>query len=142
MNTKEHNYYESAGLKLGSELGGNFVLMQDSMVVKDLSVFDLMLDTDRPVSFAKDFFMYFGKFVNLEDYPLCKNKQEAVTGELGWCRRYATQTGALVLFPEFTDTNIFEDKYGKKRMVLENKYIKKWKNCWDLPMIEGADKVQ
>jgi hypothetical protein len=142
MNTKEHNRYETAGLDLGNALGEPYVVMQDSMIIKEVGLFDRFAKTPGAVTFAKDYLMYFGKYFRMLSTPEARTKKEAVDVELTWCKDYAKTNRATVLCPDFTDTNIFEDKHGKRRMVLENEYVKKWKNCYRMDMIDGADKVE
>lgn len=141
INTKAHNHYESAGLKLGRELGKPFVLLQDSVVVKDLAFLDTMNTHNGPMAFAEKYLMYLGKYIpgNWQE-PDVNDKAEAVAGELTWCRDMSH--GVAVLCPEFRDTRDLEVKHGKQRMRIENQYLIKWKNCWDTNMIPTADKVQ
>lgn len=146
MNSKTFNNYESAGLILGSKLGDDFVLLQDSTIIKDVKLFELFDNHMGPLSLGYEYLMYLGKFVpgmlQAVEMPQVNSKQEAVDMEIGWLKAFARAAGVPSLFPTFTDTNVFEEKHGKKRMVIENEYIKKFKNCWDLSMVAGADKVQ
>jgi len=142
MNTKEHNHYETAGIQLGNRLGGSYFLLQDSLIVKDLSFLDNADNHIGWVSFGNNYLMYLGKYYGMSHPPLAHSKLDAVNIELRELREIANTVGFITLCPEFTDTNVFEIKHGKKRMVLENQYIKKWKNCWDTSMIDSADKVQ
>lgn len=142
MNTREHNHYETAGMLLGNKLGDSYFLLQDSLVVKDLSFLDIAAKHTGWVSFGKDYLMYLGKYYGMSHVPVANNKQEAVDIELNELRGIVRRMEPLELCPNFTDTNVFEEKHGKTRMVLENQYIKKWKNCWDTKMISTADRVQ
>lgn len=142
MNTREHNHYETAGILLGNKLGGSYFLLQDSLIVKDMSFLDKANEHIGWVSFGNNFLMYLGKYHGMSHVPTANSKEEAVNIELTEMRELTKLLNPLVLCPEFTDTNIFEEKHGKRRMVLENQYIKKWKNCWDTSMINEADKVQ
>lgn len=146
MNSKQFNNYETAGLILGQKLGEDFILIHDSCIIKDLGLFDMCNDHIGAVSFGRNFFMLMGKYnwasLKQLDIPVVNNKQEAVDVEHKFGSLYCNHSQAMVLFPDFTDTNIFEDKYGKKRMVLENQYIKKWKNCWSPSMVVEADIIK
>lgn len=147
VNTRAFNWYERAGLDLGLELYDDFVLLQDSVVVKDLSFLEVMENHVGPMSFGHEYLMYLGKYTHdeafvLSKYPHGYTKQAAVDFELGPMKQIARAHNIPSLCPEFTDTAVFVDKYGKKRMVLENRYLIKYKNCWDTNMIDGADKVQ
>jgi hypothetical protein len=146
MNTKENNCYETTGLLLGKSLGDPFVLMHDSMIIKDIDIFNIFYNSGHNVSFGKGYLMYFGKYnpnhFGSDDPPIAHSKKDAVHIEMSWCKKFAHNVNAFELFPEFTDIDIFEEKHNRKRMVLENKYVKKYKNCWDLELIEGADKVK
>lgn len=142
MNTKENNHYETAGIQLGNKLGSTYFLLQDSIVVKDLSFLDKANEHVGWVSFADNFLMYLGKYHGQSHPPLARTKQEAVNIELGEMREIFALVKPLVLCPEFKDTRDFEEKHGKIRMRIENQYLIKWKNCWDINMIDQADKVQ
>jgi hypothetical protein len=141
MNTRNHNHYETAGLLLGKKLGEPFVLLQDSVIVKDASFLDIMLSHEGPMAFADKYLMYLGKYVPGNwTVPEVNDKMEAVACELTWCRDMAN--GVAVLCPEFKDTRDIVVLHGKERMKIENQYLLKYKNCWDTHMIPTADKVQ
>lgn len=147
MNSKAFNNYESAGLILGQKLGDDFVLLQDSTIIKDIRLFELFDNHLGPISLGYEYLMYMGKYnwaslVEQGNMPMVNNKREAVDMEIGWLKNYARLNNIPSLFPDFTDRQVFEEKHGKRRMVIENNYIKKWKNCYDTSMIDGADKVQ
>jgi hypothetical protein len=144
-NTKEHNHYESYGIHVGYKLGKEFFLMHDSCIIKDLSFLDKMANTPGEYSFSSDFFMCIGKYSpkpNVNIPELSSSKQDAVDFESNWCKNLYITTKAPAIDVTFRDTNIFEEKHGKTRMVLENQYMKKWKNCWNPSMIPTADRVQ
>jgi hypothetical protein len=41
----------------------------------------------------------------------------------------------VVLFPNWKDGNVFEEKCGKKRLKIVNDYIIKWKTHWNTNMV-------
>lgn len=147
MNSKAFNNYESAGLILGMKLCDDFVLIQDSTIIKDVKLFELFDNHLGPISLGNDYLMYMGKYswqslVNQQGIPMVNNKMDAVKMEISWLKNYAQLNHIPSMFPDFTDRQVFEEKHGKKRMVIENQYLIKYKNCWDMHMVDGADKVQ
>ena len=113
-----------------------FVLLQDSCVVKDAGIFDLCFDKNGTVTFDPKFRSYMGKWLRhtlkKTGIPLAKNKHDAVILEEDWAHRIylANETVKSSLFDTFSLSNAYEDRHGRKNMVLENRYIKKWKGTW------------
>lgn len=102
----------------------SFILLHDTMVVKDQSLFDIVKDKGN-IKIANQ--MFLGKFVapyNLPEKP--RTKAEAIDMETFW---YTPKDWEL-LCPELVDVPVFEEKNGRMNMVLENQYIKKWKGNW------------
>ncbi|MGC2516281.1 MAG: hypothetical protein WA383_17280 [Terriglobales bacterium] len=69
--------------------------------------------------------------MNLLDY-LPNNIVEAVSkSELLFTSAYhRMDTTTMVLFPDWIDGKVVEEKFGKKRLKIENEYIIKWKTHW------------
>ena len=67
--------------------------------------------------------------INIEEY-LPNNMVEAISiSEMLFTNVYQSiEPTTIVLFPEWIDSNKFEEKFGKKRMKIENKYLIKWKS--------------
>ena len=136
-NTNENNEYESIGLKVGMNLYDEFIYLHDTVVIKDLALFDLLFAQPGMFSISPKFLMYLGKYdskiLKNTTLPHVHNKLEAIKMEF-WLQ----ETFICPCFDAtFIDGNhTFEEKYGKTRMVLENKYIKKYKSCWDIKMVQ------
>lgn len=117
--------YEMEGLYYAKQHGiKEYILLHDSMIIKDQSIFDKAFEIDGMVKIARQ--MNLAKFVepNLPKKPI--NKNEAIEVECGW---YMEQQ-APILCPDLVDVAVFEEKHGRKNMVLENQYIKKYKGNW------------
>lgn len=112
-----------------------FIILHDSMIMKDLSLFDEAFSLEGNVSIGDNFLMCFGKF-ELDKLPELPrkpvNKGQAVAFEAVFLRSI---TPDHTLCREFRDGNTFVNKYGRKRMVIENDYLIKYKATWRVDMI-------
>ncbi len=112
-----------------------FLFLQDSVVIKDISFIEDLMTKDGSVSFSKrPFFMYLGKY-SREDLervgiPEVKNKKDAVFHEANWGKQITDK----FLF-ELNDTNIFREHLGRMNMVIENEFLIKYKHIWKEDMI-------
>lgn len=127
-NTNENNGWELAGIKKGKDTYDEFIHLMDSTLIKDISLFDKLFEMEGNVFLTQGGYHYMGKFVSktLPDLPNVSTKQEAIVYELHWLpkpHKYFEPD-----LPVHTDK--FEDKYGQKRMRLENDYIIKWKGTF------------
>lgn len=114
------------------------VFLNESMVVKDNSIWDILFKEHRgkSVMLGERFLMFFGKFrrvmVDRLEFPEVHNKLEDVLlGEGGWSRQYQELNDHVEIQP-LADGPRFEEKHGRKNMVLENDYFIKYKGTWDL----------
>jgi len=137
INPKGESAYDTAAFYFAREHNiKEFIILHDSMVIKDISLFDKVFALPGNVSMSNiRFLMCFGKY-ELDKIPTLppkpKNKREAVEFESGFVRHKVLCDS---MFAPLNDTNVFENKHGKKRMILENDYIKKYKGCWNPDMI-------
>lgn len=117
-----------------------FVLLHDSCEIKDTGVFALMFNNKYSVAFSRDFFMYMGKYqrwyLKLMDIPYVVTKRQSVEQERTFNEQYALITPYEILEPQLIDKYVFEEKFGRTNMVVENKWIKKYKGTWDPAMIK------
>jgi hypothetical protein len=132
--------YESGGLRVGMVLFDEFIYIQDTVIIKDLSLFDKLFEHDGMISIAPNFLMYLGKYESQKlrevQIPQVWDKKGAIAMEF-WLR---TVFPVSCFDPTFIDGNhTWEEKHGRRRMVLENIYIKKFKSCWDVTMIESYE---
>lgn len=131
-NTNQDNQYEMRGLKLGMSLFDEFIYLQDTIEIKDQELFDILFSKKGMYSISPRFLMYIGKYDSKElmnyNLPSVSNKYEAVMGE-AWLRDNVLSE---CFDQTFIDGNNFEFKHGRKNMVLENKYLKKYKGTFTM----------
>lgn len=145
INTNDNNQFEKAGLLKGIELYDEFIYLHDTVIIKNQLLFDILFDSDKMFSISPKFLMYLGKYNSKDlkelNLPDVSNKRDAVNMEM-WlgdvlCKRFPV----ITLDNNFIDGNhTFEDKHGRKNMVLENIYLKKYKSCYDVSMIDNYEK--
>lgn len=110
-----------------------FVFLQDSLEIKDTSVFDLMFSYGgKTVTFHNKMngflVKYTRKDLNKTYVRKTETKREAVFEERGLFERYPKLD--LVVLGGMQDTEIFEERFGRMNMVIENQYFKKYKGIW------------
>jgi hypothetical protein len=114
-----------------------FVFLQDSIEVKDNSVFECLDKYTQGVSlcsYPRLFGCYFGCYnswalrkINLPDID---KKLTAVQYEMIIHKDYSNYDEIVDLGKDLVDNDIFIKKFGKKVMKLENKYFIKYKSHW------------
>jgi hypothetical protein len=74
--------------------------------------------------------------MDLLDY-LPTNMLEAISKSeiLFTCTYQALEHETVVLFSDWRDSNVFEEKFNKKRLKIQNEYIIKWKTHWSIEMV-------
>lgn len=112
-------------------------LMHDSTEVKDTSIFKTIFDnplsvaiTDNPCPFGMFFGKYQRKVLDKIVIPETKTKIEAVEQEMEFNTNYGNNCTYTVQCPELRNSDVFEEKFGRNNMILENKYFKKYKGTW------------
>lgn len=136
FNTDENNAYETAGLKAGMELFEDFIYLHDTVIIKDLELFNLLFKYPEMVSLSPRFLMFLGKYnssilkaCNIKDV---KTKMESHDLEM-WLGRAFSH--APCFDPTFIDGNHrMQEMHGRMNMVLENKYLIKMKGHWCVDM--------
>lgn len=127
------NGWEIASIQRGKETFSEFIFIHDTTLIKDITLFDKLFAIEGNVVLTKGNFHYMGKFVTdkLPNLPRVHDKVTAIMLETTWLNGFQ--------FIEFTPdlpvhTLIWEEKFGQKRMRLENDYMIKWKGtCWISP---------
>jgi hypothetical protein len=132
------------------------LFLHDSIEIKDYALFDLVFETykGKSVSFSDKpyFIMGLGKFLRepyLEASFDTKNaymdyKDKEFTFGNDYVK-YADES-PIVLFPDLMkneerDTyRAMERKFGRRNILLENQYIKKYKGHWTRGMLYNLDK--
>lgn len=116
-----------------------FLFLQDSVIVKDYGWIDELFSHSDSVSLShQPFFMYLGKYtregLSKLGIPTIHTKLEAVWHEDAWTSRYASLNDVRTLWA-LHDTDVFEERHGRRNMVLENPHIVKYKGTWHPSMI-------
>lgn len=116
-----------------------FILLQDSVVLKTTDWLDGVFDFNGSVSLAKrPFFMYLGKYrrdaLEKIDIPHVNSKQEAIEKEASWTKQYSEHDDFKVMF-NLADTNIFNEHLGRHNMIIENEQLIKYKHIWSGDMV-------
>ena len=120
-------------------------LLHDTIEIRDLSLFEEAFDECQGKSYALSdhpayMGMYLGKYrrevLDKLPMPVTKTKREAVDQEVLFNQAYANlETNKVVVDPPLRNTDVFCDKFGRKNMVLENQYIRKYKATWSADMV-------
>ena len=118
------------------------------MIVKDNSIWDIVFKDNegRGVTIGDNYLMFLGKYlrkyVEQTTFPIVNSKKEDVLlGEQGWNAQYRKADPTWTQVEGMTDTfDIFEDRHGRRNMILECKYFKKWKGSWNIEMVEAVDR--
>lgn len=113
----------------------DFFLLQESTLIKDPVMFDIANKFDGSVAVCPGFGSYIGKYRRrvLEEIgiPIPKSRKVEIMYEYYWNIIYMnTEKRIASLNEPLVDTEVFEEKFGRKNMVLENCYMKKWKSNW------------
>lgn len=117
--------------------------MNESMICKDNDIWNIVFHDNggKSVMMSERFLMFFGKYrremINKLQFPTVHNKYEdVILGEGQWCRQYYELNDHVEIQPladgDTTNSNNFEDKYGRRNLVLENDYFKKWKASYNM----------
>lgn len=117
-----------------------FILLQDTIEIKDQEVFRLMF-TEYPgqsVSYNPHFQMYLGKYrrdiLKQISIPEVRTKVEAVRQEEQFAYAYQKADPDLKIFnPQFKDEAFYtswEEMFGRKNLRMEDDYIIKRKGTW------------
>lgn len=130
----------------------NLFLLPHSCEIVSTALFDLVFERHRTrsVAFALEdsrwgtgmWHSQIGKYrrpildqIDLSEY-LPRNMLEAIKTEAFFTRRYhSLDEDTVVLFPEWTASDVFEEKFGKLRMKIANDYVIKWKSHWTVQMV-------
>jgi len=119
-----------------------FVFLHDTIEIKDPSIFELVLE-ERNKSFAitPNYFHFLGKyerrFLQHMDFPPMTSKGDAVQAETHWNLHYiALAKPSLFGDPLPVYSEKFEEKFFRQNMVVENFYLKKYKQTWGTHLIK------
>lgn len=112
--------------------------LQDSVVVKDTSMFDMAFSYPNSVALCVMPSMYMGvysrKTLDVVEIPTVHDKEEAIHYESRWVnyKYYAAEGDVPILFDKFGDSYAtgVQNIFGRDNLVLENNYMIKYKGTW------------
>lgn len=118
-------------------------LIQDSFEIKKLDLFDIAAHCPGSFAVSKGFFHYTGKYqrkiAEKIGIPITQTKMDAVYYEYHWSMDYAKTDKKIAMMENALSDDMkeahFETKFGRKNLVLENEYIKKYKGHWNHEML-------
>jgi hypothetical protein len=111
----------------------DFFLLHETTLIKDQSIFDIAARFKGSFSLSPGMMCFLAKYrrsvIDEIGLPIPKTREAAIAYEYFWNILYMTTEKKMLLCDEpLQDTERYEMKFGKKRMVIENRYIKKWKS--------------
>ncbi|MEA2037296.1 MAG: hypothetical protein U9O94_07320 [Nanoarchaeota archaeon] len=124
-----------------------FLLLHDSCEIKDTDLFRVVFDEmkGKSVSLSKSprpVGSYLGKYrrsvLEQMDIPIINSKMESVVQEEDFNRSYPDKW--YYLPQSLRNSDVFIDMFGKRVMVLENNYLKKYKSVWRREQIKPLSK--
>lgn len=87
--------------------------------------------TDHPVPFGHYLGIYSRKTLKKLGFPTVQNKDDAIREECEWHIKYKQIEDFPVLFKNFSDEfGYVKHKNGRLNIVLENKFLRKYKGSW------------
>jgi hypothetical protein len=120
-----------------------WLMLQDSVQIKDQAFFDLVDQVDGPALVAPRPCMYLAvyerKVLDELDIPVITDgdREKAIQHECEFMDAYVAAANRLgfecpVLCPELTDANArgVEERHGRKNLVLDGQYLIKYKGTW------------
>ena len=117
-----------------------FMFLQDSVVIKNQDLFDLLFKDKGSIALTNDpcmYGMYLGVYERqvLEkiEIPIPKTKAESISYELSWTDNYCKAARNVRLaFTDFSDSRARRKQvlFGRENLVLENDFLIKYKGNW------------
>jgi hypothetical protein len=128
-----------------------FVFLHDSCELLDPALLPLVFEQlrGRSVAFTVSplkFGTLIGKFrrevVGQIPIPPVRTAVEAALFELAFANAYnRLEPDAPLLDPPLATCQVFREKFGRRNMVLENRYLRKYKSRWTMEMAEASDQA-
>jgi hypothetical protein len=117
-----------------------FMFLQDSVVVKDEKLFELLTHDKGSISLTNDpciYGMYMGVYereiLKQIEIPIPQNKAQSIAYELSWTDTYCrVAKNVRVAFTDLTDANSKRKQvlFDRENLVLENDFLIKYKGNW------------
>lgn len=119
-----------------------FFLLHDTVEIKNPDIFDAAFEyqgsfglSTQPVPMGSFLGKYRREVLAQMTITPTKTKLEAVLAEIDFNKKYLQLEQNYTTCDEpLHDTDVFETKFGRNNMILENTWIKKYKGCWDIEM--------
>jgi hypothetical protein len=121
------------------EKDDEFMVLHDSCVVKDNLLFKVVFEgyfedsvalSTHPTTFGMFLGKYRTKIASQLEPPVAEDKAHGVDLEESWNREYCQLEQPIVLDNPLTTSDVFEIRHGRENMILENRWIKKYKGTW------------
>ena len=139
VTNEEPSKYEQLGIEIGIENFDEFILLQDSVMIKDSSLLKKMLESPNSVWLSKWGQNYFCKYKSkiLRQIPIeINSKEDSIYWERQLHEDYRKlEVPEIMLDGCLDNTEVFEESYGRNNMISENEYFKKYKGTWDISML-------
>ena len=125
-----------------------FILLQDTFEILDISIFDILFNNypGQSVAYNPHFQMYLGKFrrevLKKLSIPEVRNKIDAIRQEEQFTNAYKAIEPVVIFNPSFRDENFYgswEERWGRKNLVLRDQYLIKRKGTWDANQLIKED---
>lgn len=117
-----------------------FMFLQDSIIIKDEKIFELLYEDKGSIALTNDpcmYGMYMGVYerhvLEKVDIPIPKSKVESIQYELTWTEAYCKAARNVRLaFTDLTDSRAKRKEviFGRENLVLENDFLIKYKGNW------------
>lgn len=140
--------FELSAIEFGAEMFEEFVLLPQSTIVLDNSLWHTVFETFEGLSVSlsqtpNPFGMYLGKYrseiVKQVGVPEVRDKVEAVIQEEAWTKKYISADPEFIVLGDMPDTQVFEERYGRRNMIVESKYLRRYKGCWNGSTLKAAN---
>lgn len=121
-----------------------FFVLHDSCIIKDNLLWHVVFNgyagqsvalATHPTIMGMFLGKYLTKIVQKLEPPVAKDKTHAVELEESYNQSYCQEDYPITVDNPLTISDVFEEKYGRKNMILENRWIKKYKGTWNREMI-------
>lgn len=135
--------FELGALKLALEVTDwdEFILLQDTFEIIDNKIFQILFEnyTDQSVSYGPERQMYLGKYrrqiLKRLKIPDVREKVESIYFESKFVNNYEEIEPFIIFNNDFSDSRFlgnYEWMWGRKNLILSDKYLIKRKGTWDL----------
>lgn len=146
----DYNAWELGGIARGVEHFSEFVHLMDTCIINKGIVdekwpeaqlepemlFRIMFGGPGSCFLCRGFYSYLGKYrtdiLKFVGIPRIETKEQAIHAEEHWNRLYLNADSAAWQFPSLlpVSSDVFEEKHGRRNMVLTNGYMTKYKATW------------